>query len=196
MAIQNQPDLARKRRISLLRAGGFTLIELMAVAAIIGVLAGILVGATHYVNMRNNILRAKAEMSALSTSIEMFRSDYGTYPTSSLVKFDTNSFGVIYAQVTNSALLYSQLVATGGRRYFTPTSKQWTNSFLYTTNGLTYLTSNISFLVDPWGKPYNYYRTYPPTTSQVNQVTFDLISAGPDRRFNTADDIVNWKTLQ
>ena len=196
MLIRKTSQPAPAGRTDRRQSHGFTLVEMMAVAVVIAVLAGLLIGLTHYVNLRSNILRTKAEIAALSTAIEMFRADYGTYPTSSIQRFDTNSFGVIYAQVTNSALLYSQLVANGGKRYFNPTSKQWTNTFLYTTNGLAYLTSNISFFIDPWGKPYDYFRTYPTTTAQVNQATFDLISAGPDRRFNSADDIVNWKVLQ
>ena len=181
--------LARCSRPDRRPTEGSTLIEVMAVAVVIGILAGMLLSLNRYVNLRTNISRTKTEIAALGTAVEMYRMDYGTYPTSSLVRFDTNSFGVIYAQVTNSALLYAQLVANGSKRYINPTSKLWTNQFLYTTNGLSWLTNNINYFIDPWGKPYNYFSTRTPTTSQVNQASFDLFSAGPDRRFNTTDDI-------
>ena len=188
------------------RPHGFTLIELLAVAVVIAVLAGMLLSLNHYVNLRSNTLRTKAEIAALGTAIEMFRTDNGTYPTSSLVRTDPtstnlNRYGYIFAEVTNSALLYAQLVGGTGRRYFRPSSKQWTNIYVWAdrdaiTTAYTNVTNSINYLIDPWGKPYNYFRTYPLTTAQVNQVTYDLLSAGPDRRFNSVDDIVNWKVLQ
>jgi general secretion pathway protein G len=41
---------------------------------------------------------------------------------------------------------------------------------------------------DPWQTPYQY--AFPGT---VNSRDYDLRSAGPDRQFDTADDIGNWK---
>ena len=41
--------------------------------------------------------------------------------------------------------------------------------------------------LDPWGKEYGY--RYPGT---MNPDRFDIISAGPDGLFDTADDIGNW----
>jgi general secretion pathway protein G len=41
--------------------------------------------------------------------------------------------------------------------------------------------------LDPWGNPYIYV-----TPGKHNPDTFDLYSAGPDRKADTADDIGNW----
>ena len=41
--------------------------------------------------------------------------------------------------------------------------------------------------VDPWGNPYIYY--YP---GKHNPATYDLLSAGPDGKEGTEDDVVNW----
>ena len=41
--------------------------------------------------------------------------------------------------------------------------------------------------VDPWGNPYIYY--FP---SKHNQNSYDLLSAGPDGKEGTDDDVVNW----
>ena len=43
--------------------------------------------------------------------------------------------------------------------------------------------------LDPWGNPYIYY--FP---SKRNQPTYDLLSAGPDGKEGTDDDIGNWST--
>ena len=210
MLIRNQQQLALPASTSIhheQRTRGFTIIEIMAVAAVIALLAGILLGLSHYVNLRSNNMRTKSEIAALSIAIEMFRADSGVYPTSSVIRIDTNLFGEIFAQVTNSALLYSQIVSSSShRQYFKPTSKQWTNTFVwsdcactYTNNcpcGFTNVTYYIPYLIDPWGRPYNYFNPRSITTAQINRATFDLFSAGADRRFNTSDDIGNWKTLQ
>src|SRR5947209_4294267 len=42
--------------------------------------------------------------------------------------------------------------------------------------------------LDPWGNPYLYV-----TPGKHNPDTFDLYSAGPDRKPDTADDIGNWE---
>ncbi len=47
--------------------------------------------------------------------------------------------------------------------------------------------SRAGFFNDPWGNPYTY--TVP---GQHNADKFDLASAGPDGRFGTKDDVVNW----
>jgi general secretion pathway protein G len=44
---------------------------------------------------------------------------------------------------------------------------------------------------DPWNTPYQY--VFP---GVMNPGSYDLRSAGPDRQFNTADDIGNWKNNQ
>jgi hypothetical protein len=42
-------------------------------------------------------------------------------------------------------------------------------------------------MIDPWGHSYVY--TYP---GRHNTNAYDLVSAGPDGRLGTADDIGNW----
>jgi general secretion pathway protein G len=41
--------------------------------------------------------------------------------------------------------------------------------------------------VDPWGNPYIYY--FP---GKHNPTSYDLLSAGPDGKEGTDDDVVNW----
>jgi general secretion pathway protein G len=42
--------------------------------------------------------------------------------------------------------------------------------------------------IDPWGNPYIYV-----TPGKHNPDTFDIYSAGPDRKADTADDVGNWE---
>jgi len=65
------------------RAGaGFTLIELLVVVAVIAVLAGITLAAMSGVQGKAARDRTKAEISAIATALEAYRSQYGVYPPS------------------------------------------------------------------------------------------------------------------
>jgi general secretion pathway protein G len=62
------------------RYGGFTLVEMLAVIAILGTLSGIAIPAyNHYIQMAR-IARAIAEIRMLQTEIEAFKMESGAYP--------------------------------------------------------------------------------------------------------------------
>jgi len=60
---------------------GFTLIELLIVVAIIGILAAIAVPNFLNAQMRARLARVQADLRSLSTGLEMYSLDHGTYPT-------------------------------------------------------------------------------------------------------------------
>ena len=64
---------------------GFTLIEMLAVIAIIALLAGMLLPALSKARIRARVAKAKAEMLNIRVSIEQYYSDYSTYPTNDSV---------------------------------------------------------------------------------------------------------------
>ncbi len=59
----------------------FTLIELLMVIAIIGILAGILIPTVGAVRKQANIAASKAQLSNYVTAIQMFKGEYGYFPT-------------------------------------------------------------------------------------------------------------------
>ena len=154
---------------------GFTLIELLAVITIIGLLAGLVLGIAGYAQQRAATNRAQAEIAEMNRALEAYMLDLGQYPTSSVVRGTSTTDAL-----TNSWLLFTQLAATGSK-YITFSKGQYRVSALGT------------FLVDPFGNPYNYYRLNPATNAQRNRVSFDLWSYGPDGLNNTPDDVTNWK---
>lgn len=59
---------------------GFTLIELLIVVAIIGILAAIAVPNFMNARVRAKMTKARADMRALGTAVEMYGVDHGVYP--------------------------------------------------------------------------------------------------------------------
>lgn len=59
---------------------GFTLIELLIVVAIIGILAAIAVPNFLNAQIRAQVARVESDMKSLSTSLEMYKLDYNSFP--------------------------------------------------------------------------------------------------------------------
>jgi type II secretion system protein G len=69
------------------RKNGFTLVELLVVIAILGVLVSIALVAFRSSQARGRDAQRKSDLKQLSSSLELFYSDYGSYPsdTSSVI---------------------------------------------------------------------------------------------------------------
>ncbi len=70
-----------------LGGGGFTLLELLSVIAVIGILAAMLFPAVRSARVSANMARTKVQFSQWAASLEGFRSEYGYYPA-----FDPTAF--------------------------------------------------------------------------------------------------------
>jgi prepilin-type N-terminal cleavage/methylation domain-containing protein len=94
----------------------FTLIELLAVIAIIGALAALLLAVAGPVKKKQYIFQARAEMERLETAIGRYKAAYGFYPPDNRIK-QTNQYlihqlyyeltGVIYTNKGDGLKYYS-----------------------------------------------------------------------------------------
>ena len=64
---------------------GFTLVELMVVIIILAILTGIAIPSYMALRNRARETAAKAEMTNIATTIELFMTDYSEYPASTFV---------------------------------------------------------------------------------------------------------------
>jgi len=122
----------------------FTLIELLAVITIIGILAGLTLGAAGAVRRHGATSTAKAEVAALQAACDRYFADNSAYPigtasptTVTAPAGATNLFCDLFG--TNQ---YNRAPST--KRYFEPKP-----AMVYTN-----LTPN--YFVDPWGYAYGY----------------------------------------
>ena len=129
---------------SLREQSAFTLIELLAVITIIGILAGLTLGAAGAVRRHGATSTAKAEVAALQAACDRYFADNSTYPigtasptTVTAPAGATNLFCDLFG--TNQ---YNRAPST--KRYFEPKP-----AMVYTN-----LTPN--YFVDPWGYAYGY----------------------------------------
>ncbi len=163
----------------------FTLIELLAVMTIIAILVGMVIGIAGYAQRKAARSQTEVEIKSLESAIEAFKLDQGFYPTSSATR-SSSDFSV---EKTNCWLLYRQVVL-GSNALSKPYLTTLTAKQIQSSGILTYI-------IDPYGNPYNYYCRTDNLGSQTNKVSFDLWSYGADGLSSAAadliDDINNWK---
>ena len=128
----------------------FTLIELLAVITIIGILAGLTLGAAGAVRRHGATSTAKAEVAALQAACDRYFADNNLYPSNTSVNPASNGAPTSYTAAGQT--LFTNLfggnqynVAPSAKRYFEPKP-----SMVNSTN-----TAN-PYLIDPWGYAYGY----------------------------------------
>jgi general secretion pathway protein G len=131
-------------------AGGFTILELIIVIAIIAILASLILSTAGYVQKKGASSRAQTEIAALTVALENFKADNGDYP------HGTNANGT--APPASNTFLLTSLMPTNGKVYF-EFNKSMTNA------------SNV---VDPFGENYGY--QYPGDANRSGTNFFDLFS--------------------
>jgi general secretion pathway protein G len=140
---------------------GVTLIELVCVIVIASILSGFaLTAAIRSVNA-GRVLRARGELSALSSALESYRRAFGDFPNTArgdiLLQSLVGRLGPTGVNVESRAFVALTQITTGADRDpFVDTSAECT---------------------DPWGRPYQYaYKSTSPWTTP----SFVLYSKGPD----------------
>jgi prepilin-type N-terminal cleavage/methylation domain-containing protein len=125
----------------------FTLIELLAVITIIGILAGLTLGAAGAVRRHGATSTAKAEVAALQAACDRYYADYSAYP------IGTASPTTV-TEPAKATALFSNLVgsdklsaAPTTKRYFEP------KPAMVETNKPP---NSPNYFIDPWGYAYGY----------------------------------------
>jgi prepilin-type N-terminal cleavage/methylation domain-containing protein len=130
-------------------SAAFTLIELLAVITIIGILAGLTLGAAGAVRRHGATSTAKAEVAALQAACDRFYADNNSYPTNSGVNPSssfaptayTGSGQALFTNLLGSATLTA---APTSKRYFEPKP------------AMVFTNSSPNYFIDPWGYAYGY----------------------------------------
>lgn len=170
---------------------GFTLIEVIVVAGIIAILAGILVPMIFNQIDESKKTRAAADCKSISTAILAFRKDVGRWPN---MKTATSNFTFLYGPGYVPATHDSQL--TTGTGY--DVAEASTLKDHLTANDPGYLATMwkgpymSDIQADPWGNPYvvdasGFFMIDPVTSNPVDDPTTPVwvLSAGPNGIFET-----------
>jgi type II secretory pathway pseudopilin PulG len=161
---------------------------LLSVMLIIVMVTAISIGVANYIQQRMAISTAKAQISAMETALEAYKSDFGYYPSSSIGRI--SNLGT--SEGTNNWILYKALFLQGKHYLNFPAAQLRLNQVCIPP---------LTNMYDPWGSPYVYYCS--PTTAyavlnnapgpltgtntgytvggQVNVESYDLFSYGSDR---------------
>ena len=118
----------------------FTLIELLAVITIIGILAGLTLGAAGAVRRHGATSTAKAEVAALQAACDRYFADNSAYPIGTADPTKTNNPAGSTALFTNLLGSATLSAAPTTKRYFEPKPAMVSGSYF----------------IDPWGYAYGY----------------------------------------
>lgn len=150
-------------------ARAFTLIELLAVLAIVAILTSIVLGSGRRAADAGKIARTKAELAALSAALEAYKLQHGDYPRTAdnavLVQSLLGKVGPAGAPLASAGRVQIETAKFNFALAATPDAS------------VDPATNAAAVLVDPWGQSYRYaYKSATPWTSP----SFVLYSIGPD----------------
>jgi len=142
----------------------FTLLELLAVLAIVAVLTSLVIGVGRRASESSRLARAKSELAALAVALESYRREHGDFP-----------------RTTDGAVLVQSLIGrldpAGG---VLPVAGRPQLEVAKFTVTLDPFADSSAALLDPWGQPYRY--AYASRSSGWQSHEYLLVSAGPDEQ--------------
>ena len=131
--------------IPLRTMAAFTLIELLGVITIIGILAGLTLGAAGAVRRHGATSTAKAEVAALQAACDRYYADNNSYPVNTNVS-PSSSFAPT-GYTTAGQTLFTNLLGSATLTA-APTSKRYFEPKPAMVSG--------NYFIDPWGYAYGY----------------------------------------
>ncbi|PTX94851.1 hypothetical protein DB346_22065 [Verrucomicrobia bacterium LW23] len=167
---------------------GFTLMELMVVISIIVVLMGLTLMGARTVDTTARRNRAQSEVAALSTALENYKIDNGTYPVPASGSMpNATTAGDPISYITSAELLFTAL---SGRANFDTEPVAGVKSY-YPFKKNNVKAGPTSPVVDPWGNAYGYNSVDP----AYNVGFFDLwTTCGANELTKKSQWIGNFKT--
>ncbi|MDQ8182459.1 prepilin-type N-terminal cleavage/methylation domain-containing protein [Pelagicoccus sp. SDUM812005] len=163
---------------------GFTLLELMVVAAIIAILVSI--GSVTFFSQRGEAKkdRARADLQVIQQGLEAYRARFGDYP-----RYPDNfPAGIASEEAYLLNALCGQIGPAGHKISGSGIPVMLNTSLLsYSNPGLPFSGLQENAIVDPWGKTYEY-DDEPKNADDELLFGYILRSAGPDGEFNTEED--------
>lgn len=150
--------------------GGFTLVELLTVIAIVLLLASLVIGGMLLAKEKQRQDKAKVQVHLLSNALEQYKADNGSYPAS------TSSTGENASNLLFKALYYEGQQDKTKKIYLTDLDPEGNKQGWIEGKG------ENAKIVDPWKHEYLYR-----TGSAANNPDFDLWSKGKDGK-TMADD--------
>ncbi len=174
--------------------GAFTLLELLAVIAVIGLLTALVFGAAGGARERSRRARAGAELAVLAQALEYYCAQFGDFPRTGAVANDPagaaaadDGPGVLFNALTGRHGTGVVLVPTAGRCLVTLSAHSLQTADLPGAGAGPAQSANA--FLDPWGRRYVYcYRTGPAWTRPTPQ----LVSAGADGAVALPADLAAW----
>lgn len=150
---------------------GFTLVEMLAVVAIIVILAALVVGGMKYATEKTNTNKAKIQVALLSSAIEQYKIDTGSYPASQSPTGENES-----ANLRKLLFLDARDDPNKAKKMYLAQLEETDKQGWITGTG------DSAKITDPWGNEYRYRAG----KAAVNQ-DFDVWSIGKDGK--TQDDL-------
>jgi len=141
---------------------GLSLVEMMIVLGLIALLATMVITVATRIESQSKERGVKSTFALLEAALEEYKEFQGDFPVQPRPRTD------FWSVVAHSGFLYTELYSIpGSRKILDKIINPQKHAF-----------------VDPWYQPLDY--RYAPGDNYP-----ELVSAGPDRKFDTADDITN-----
>jgi prepilin-type N-terminal cleavage/methylation domain-containing protein len=122
----------------------FTLIELLAVITVIGILAGLTLGAAGAVRRHGASSTAKAEVAALQAACDRYFADNSAYPIGTASPTNVTAPAGATALFTNLLGSATLTAVPTSKRYFEPKP------------AMVFTNTSPNYFIDPWGYAYGY----------------------------------------